>query len=178
MKNSYLFLLILLTLLFSCRDEPEDRREIFNADYRIDTITLTSSRQGKTQWKFTGSDVLIEDKIITGKDVDIEFYTGKSQSKITGDRGEMEMEKEMTLEGNVEFRDAAHIILCHKLDYDMDKEKIIIPDTFVLKVKDKEHIMRGYKLTSDADFIKIHIGRVIDMKYLLEEPIGDFFEEK
>ena len=173
----YIFILILLAFV-SCKEEAARKRKIFDADYRIDRITLTSNRKGEPVWKFKGTDVLFKDDLVRGKDVQITFFRKEGKSRLSGDRGSMVMKESMELLSNVVYRDSNHIIETEKLNYDIEKNFITIPDTFVLKIEDENRRIRGVNLTTDANFIKIHIGKVLDMKYKLEKPLGEFLEKE
>ncbi len=92
-----------------------------------------------------------------GNNVKIKFNKDKT---LSGNYGEMVEKKYMKLRKNVVYEDKNYKLTCNNLFYDLIFHKIKIKGNFILREKVKKTIIYGENLTSDENFINIHIDKI------------------
>ena len=80
--------------------------------------------------------------------------------------------KYMKLKRNVVYKDADHELYCKSLFYDMFKHEITIEGEFTLYENSKKTTIYGVDLTSDDNFINIHIKKISKLILLAENNNG------
>ena len=87
------------------------------------------------------------------------------KSTIIGRQGEMIIDKNMKIKGNVIYDDRDYKLVCEYLDYDIKSDKLTVPNTFQFYIKKENKKIEGKKLTSEENFTKIYIEEVDRMRF-------------
>ena len=163
MKNN--LFLILLLIFIGCQKVDRGIKDKIDADYRIDHLSMASTYKKKPNWNFSGEDIIIKKDTISGKNCRIVMNNRSGRSTIIGRQGEMIVDKNMKLKGNVIYDDRDYKLVCEYLDYDIKSDKLTVPNTFQFYIKKENKKIEGKKLTSEENFIKIYIEEVDRMRF-------------